>query len=123
MASLRNIGGGRYQVIDGNDVISDPVSYNEGVNLIAEHERKKQLPKPGTVDIREYERRLAEAQNQGPLDLGGKVARLLAKECGDEAAALMMRQILPILRQGGKGQRRESVVARAMTKAAAKPAA
>ena len=109
MTILRNVGDGKFEVWDGEDKIAGPVSHNEGVRAVEAHNAKKAQPPAGAVDIREYERSLADSLNKERMGVGGKVAILLTKEYGADAAAMMMRQILPILKQGGKGQRRESI--------------
>jgi hypothetical protein len=74
------------------------------------------------IDQREYEAKLAEAVNKRGLDVLAKLTAVLRREFGADAANRMMKQIAPIVRQQGRGGRRESLVMK-MAAIQPKPAA
>ncbi len=74
------------------------------------------------ITQREYEEKLAEAVNKRGLDIHAKILGFLRKEYGADVANRMMKQISPIVRQQGRGGRRESLVMK-MAAMPTKPAA
>ncbi len=77
------------------------------------------------ITQREYEEKLAEAVNKRGLDINAKILGFIRKEYGADVANRMMKQIAPILKARGLGDRRESIVAKmaALRSQITKPAA
>lgn len=107
MAHVVNLGGGRFALVDGGKRVSEHATRNEAVRAFEAYKAKQARPAKGTVDVRAYERSLAEAQFEQRRALAVKVKALLTKEVGEISAETLMQEIAPILANGPERRRRE----------------